>query len=104
MTLPTPEQLDAETDRQYLLHNSASASGGEPAERLRGHDDAGWRELREHVLSDWTAAVFNAFFPTAGDLAADDTVLIDYWNDIRQQIAGGPGRWSWDAPPNDPAL
>jgi hypothetical protein len=31
-------------------------------------------------------------------------VLIEYWNDIRQQIAGGPGRWSWDAPPNDLAL
>ena len=99
MTLPTPEQLDAETDRQYLLRNPGT--GGEPGERLRSLDDAGWRELREHVLSDWTAAVFNAFFPTAGALAADDTVLIEYWNDIRQQIAGGPGRWSWDAPPND---
>ena len=99
MTLPTPEQLDAEADRRYLLCNPGSA--GEPEELPRGLDEANWREIREHVLSDWTADVFNAFFPTAGDLAADDTVLIEYWNDIRQQIAGGPGRWSWDAPPND---
>ena len=99
MTLPTPEQLDAEADRQYLLCNPGSAD--HPDGLPRNRDGANWREIREHVLSDWTAAVFNVFFPTAGDLAADDTVLIEYWNDIRQQIAGGPGRWSWDAPPND---
>ena len=99
MTLPTPEQLDAEADRQYLLCNPGSAD--EPDDLPRSRDEANWREIREHVLSDWTAAVFNGFFPTAGDLGADDTVLIEYWNDIRQQIAGGPGRWSWDAPPND---
>ena len=101
MTLPTPEELDAEADRQYLLSHHGVAD--DTSATAPSVDAANWREIREHVLSDWTSAVFNAFFPTAGDLAADDTVLIEYWNDIKQQIAGSPGRWSWDAPPNDPA-
>ena len=99
MTLPTPEQLDAEADRQYLLCNPGPAD--QPDGLAHSRAETNWREIREHVLSDWTAAVFNVFFPPAGDLAAEDTVLIEYWNDIRQQISGGPGRWSWDAPPND---
>ena len=91
MTLPTPEQLDSETDRRYS--STARDDIG---------DERAWLDIREQILVEWTDATFCAFFPTAGDLVADDTVLIEYWNDIKQQIAGEPGRWSWDDPA-DPA-
>lgn len=94
MTLPTPEQLDAEADRRYRLRDPGATADAAP-----GLDAATWLEVREEVLSEWTAAVFDAFFPTAGDLGAGDTVLIQYWDDIKQQISGGVGRWSWDGPP-----
>ena len=93
MTLPTPEQLHTETDRRY----SSTAR-----DAIGGIDEPAWLQIREEVLCEWTEAAFNDFFPTAGNLAADDTVLIDYWNDIKHQIAGETGRWSWDGPP-DPA-
>ena len=102
MSLPTPEQLDAEADRRYRLAHHGPPENPETTTPVV--DDAGWRAVREQVLCDWTAAVFNAFFPTAGELADDDTVLIEYWNDIKQQISGAPGRWSWDVAPDDPAL
>jgi len=92
MTLPTPEQLHTETGRRYSLWHPDTPDV----------DERAWLEIREQVLAEWTDATFNAFFPTAGNLVADDTVLIEYWNDIKQQIAGNAGRWSWDAPP-DPA-
>jgi hypothetical protein len=98
MTLPTPEQLDAEADRQYWLSHPAPSD--DAAEGAPVVDEASWREIREQVLCDWTAGIFNDFFPTAGALADDDTVLIEYWNDIKQQISGGPGRWSWDEAPD----
>jgi hypothetical protein len=93
MTLPTPEQLHHETQRRYTSsHADAPADAVEPA----------WLQIREEILCEWTEAAFNAFFPTAGNLADDDTVLIEYWTDIKMQIAGEAGRWSWDNPP-DPA-
>ena len=93
MTLPTPEQLHAETDRRYTYSHSDIEGGP---------DESAWSQIREGVLCEWTDASFHAFFPTAGNLAADDTVLIEYWTDIKMQIAGEGGRWSWDNPP-DPA-
>ena len=93
MTLPTPEQLDTETHRRYSFsHGELDLDPDEPA----------WLRIREEVLCEWTEAAFSAFFPTAGNLADDDTVLIEYWTDIKMQIAGAAGRWSWDNPP-DPA-
>lgn len=91
MTLPTPEQLDTETDRRY----------SSTARDVIG-DETAWLEIREQVLVEWTDATFNIIFPTAGSLAAGDTLLIEYWNDIKQQIAGEAGRWSWDGS-TDPA-
>ena len=102
MSLPTPEQLDAEADRLYWL--SFHALSEDPDGTTPVVNETAWREIREQVLCEWTAAVFNTFFPTAGELGDDDTVLIEYWNDIEQQISGGPGRWSWDVSPGDPAL
>ena len=93
MSLPTPEQLHAETDRRYS--SSYPDVEGDA-------DQAAWSSIREEVLCEWTEAAFNAFFPTAGSLAVDDTVLIEYWTDIKTQIAGEAGRWSWAKPP-DPA-
>jgi hypothetical protein len=101
MSLPTPEQLDAETDRLYWLSHEAISD--DPDATTTIVNETTWRELREQVLCDWTAAAFNAFFPTAGELGDDDTLLIEYWNDIKQQISGGHGRWSWDVAPDDPA-
>src|SRR5262245_56969595 len=110
MTLPTPEQLHSETDRRYSLWHPDGGGDADDAGddgELDGvshrPDEAAWLAIREQVLREWTDAVFNAFFPTAGDLAADDTVLIEYWIDIKLQISGEAGRWSWGSPP-DPAL
>jgi hypothetical protein len=93
MTLPTPEQLHIETDRRYSSWYPELAGDA---------TDPAWLEIREQILCEWTDAAFNDFFPTAGSLAADDTVLIEYWTDIKLQISGECGRWSWDNPP-DPA-
>jgi hypothetical protein len=96
MTLPTPEQLRDETQRRYA--SSPDSHAGVPADAV----EPAWLRIREEILCEWTEAAFNAFFPTAGNLDAGDTVLIEYWTDIKMQIAGEAGRWSWDNPP-DPA-
>ncbi len=98
MTLPTPDQLHTETHRRYWLSHTDENDPDVSGEA----DEPAWLQIREEVLCEWTEATFNAFFPTAGNLAADDTVLIEYWTDIKIQIAGEAGRWSWDNPP-DPA-
>jgi hypothetical protein len=102
MNLPRPEHLYTETERRYSRYADAAraARGLEGGQHAR--DEQVWLAIREQVLDELTTAAFDAYFPTAGELAAEDIVLIDYWNDIKQQISGEPGRWSWDSPP-DPA-
>ena len=60
MSLPTPEQLDAEADRRYwLCHQDLS----DDLDAMTPVVDVGdWRVIREQVLCDWTAAVFDGFF------------------------------------------
>jgi hypothetical protein len=107
MTLPTREQLNAEADRRYFLRYPDAPRVVDPDDGARDPCEAAWLEIREEVLAAWTDEAFYRFFPTAGRLEPGDVVLIEYWNDIKDQIAGRPGRWSWDEPPagsNDAAM
>jgi hypothetical protein len=97
MNLPTREELDAETDRKYFLRYPTGPRVIDPDGASQDLDEAAWLEIRNEVLDYWTDDVFKTFFPTAGQLDAGDSVLIEYWNDIKDQISGQPGRWSWDA-------
>ena len=100
MTLPTREQLDAETDRKYFLQYPNGPRVIDPDDVSQDPYEAAWLQIRDEVLYYWTDDVFKRFFPTAGQLDAGDGVLIEYWNDIKEQISGRPGRWSWDTPPD----
>ena len=100
MTLPTREQLYAETDRKYFLQYPSGPRVIDPDDVSQDPYEAAWLQIRDEVLYYWTDDVFKKFFPTAGRLDAGDDVLIDYWNDIKEQISGRPGRWSWDTPPD----
>jgi hypothetical protein len=99
MTLPTRDELHAETDRKYHLRHPNGPQVIDPDDASQDPDEADWLQIRDEVLYYWTDDVFKKFFPTAGQLDAGDTVLIEYWNDIKDQISGKPGRWSWDSPP-----
>lgn len=99
MSLPTRDELHAETDRRYALRYPEGPGVIDPDAASHDPWEAAWIEIRDEVLYYWTDDVFKKFFPTAGQLDAGDTVLIDYWNDIKGQISGEPGRWSWDSPP-----
>jgi hypothetical protein len=90
MTLPTRDELYAETDRKYYLQYPNGPRVIDPDDASHDPYEAAWLQIRDEVL----------FFPTAGQLDAGDTVLIEYWNDIKDQISGKPGRWSWDSPPD----
>jgi hypothetical protein len=100
MSLPTREQLNAETDRRYFLRYPEGPRVIDPDDASHDPYEAAWLEIRTEVLYYWTDDVFKKFFPTAGQLDANDSVLIEYWNDIKDQILGQPGRWSWDTPPS----
>jgi hypothetical protein len=99
MTLWTREQLHAETDRRYLLRHPDGPPVTDPDDAAHDPCEIVWLEIRDEVLSCWTDDVFRNFFPTAGPLDASDSVLIEYWNDIKDQISGRPGRWSWESVP-----
>jgi hypothetical protein len=99
MTLPTRDELYAETDRKYYLRYPDGPRVIDPDDASQDPYEAAWLQIRDEVLDYWTDDVFKKFFPTAGQLDAGDTVLIEYWNDIKDQICGKPGRWSWDSPP-----
>jgi hypothetical protein len=99
MTLQTRDELYAETDRKYYLRYPDGPRVIDPDDASQDPYEAAWLQLRDEVLYYWTDATFKKFFPTAGRLDDSDTVLIEYWNDIKDQIAGKPGRWSWDSPP-----
>ena len=99
MHLPTRDELNAETDRKYFLRYPTGPRVIDPDDASQDEYEAAWLEIRNEVLYYWTDDVFKKFFPTAGQLDAGDSVLIEYWNDIKDQISGQPGRWSWDSPP-----
>jgi hypothetical protein len=100
MTLPTRDELYAETDRKYHLQYPTGPRVIDPDDGSHDPHEAAWLQIRDEVLYYWTDSTFKRFFPTAGQLDVGDTVLIEYWNDIKDQISGKPGRWSWDSPPD----
>jgi hypothetical protein len=106
MTLPTPEQLFAETDRRYAAAYVDAPRRIDPDDPAHDDWEENWLLIRDHVANQWADETFFQFFPTAGKLDPtdpNDEMLIRYWNDIRNQICnGGPGEWSWDNPPPAP--
>src|SRR5918995_4730516 len=104
MSLPTREELFAETDRKYYLRYPDGPRVIAPDDASHDPYEAAWLQTRDEVLYYWTDDVFRKFFPTAGQLDDNDTVLLEYWHDIKDQISGKPGRWTWDSPPATQAL
>jgi hypothetical protein len=104
MTLPTRDELYAETDKRYWSHYPDAPQQIDPNDSSQDQWEQKWLALRDEVLYEWTDKVFYEYFPTAGRLDpsnAADELLIKYWNDIRYQICNGvSNEWNWDSPPD----
>jgi hypothetical protein len=104
MALPTRAELNDETDRRYFLRYPDGPRVIDPDDASHDPYEAAWLQIRDEVLWYWTDAAFKRFFPTAGQLQEGDGVLVEYWNDIKNQILGYPGRWTWDRPQGAPPI
>jgi hypothetical protein len=107
MTLPTRDELYAETDKRYWSHYPDAPQQIDPNDPSQDQWEQKWLALRDEVLYEWTDKVFYEYFPDAGRLDpgnAADELLIKYWNDIKNQICNGTsGEWNWDSAPEAPA-
>src|SRR5688572_2145540 len=88
MALPTRAELIDETDRRYFLRYPNGPRVIDPDDASHDPYEAAWLQIRDEVLWYWTDAAFKKFFPTAGQLQDGDGVLVEYWNDIKNQILG----------------
>jgi hypothetical protein len=106
MTLATRDQLNQAVDDQfYGEHPDAPRPRLDPDNPTHAEYVRQWIEIRDRTVNSWTDAYFYEFFPSAGKLDPSnqaDGQLIEYWNDIKQQILGEQGRYSWDSPPPAP--
>jgi hypothetical protein len=103
MTIPTRDELYAETDKRYWSHHPEAPQQIDPNDASQDQWEQKWLSLRDEVLNEWTDKVFYEYFPAAGRLDPSnsaDEQLIKYWNDIKSQICNGTGgEWNWDSAP-----
>lgn len=99
MTLPTRDELHQMVDMEFREQHPSAPERLDPDQASHARLIAAWAAIRDQKATDWTGDVFASFFPDAGSLDPHDprdSTLVDYWNDIRNQIRDGPpGKYDW---------